>query len=155
MSASASFANVPGLTRTINATASDVLYITSDGGISSNANQLNGLSVVQIVLYDNGVPVNAGGFRQMTCTYIGAPNVCYWSFAVSMPASGLSHKLEVKAEDNGGGFPFSGSYTLEELELLRMGPVSIKRRVRMLGGDLLLESRPGQGASLEIRVPLN
>jgi signal transduction histidine kinase len=64
-------------------------------------------------------------------------------------------KLEVKAEDNGGGFPFSGSYTLEELELMRMGPVSIKRRVRMLGGDLLLESRPGQGASLEIRVPLS
>jgi signal transduction histidine kinase len=33
--------------------------------------------------------------------------------------------------------------------------VSIKRRVRMLGGELMLESRPGQGASLEIRVPLN
>src|SRR5579863_1274047 len=64
-------------------------------------------------------------------------------------------RLEVKAEDNGGGFPFSGAFTLEELELMRMGPVSIKRRVRMLGGDLLLESRPGQGASLEIRVPLN
>lgn len=63
-------------------------------------------------------------------------------------------KIEVKAEDNGGGFPFSGCYTLEELELMRMGPVSIKRRVRMLGGDLLLESRPGHGASLEIRVPL-
>ena len=63
-------------------------------------------------------------------------------------------KLEVKAEDNGGGFPFSGSYTLEELELMRMGPVSIKRRVRMLGGDLMLDSRPGHGASLEIRVPL-
>ena len=63
-------------------------------------------------------------------------------------------KLEVKAEDNGGGFPFSGSYTLEELELLRLGPVSIKRRVRMLGGDLMLDSRPGHGASLEIRVPL-
>lgn len=64
-------------------------------------------------------------------------------------------KIELKAEDNGGGFPFSGSYTLEELELMRMGPVSIKRRVRMLGGDLSLDSRPGHGASLEIRVPLN
>jgi signal transduction histidine kinase len=63
-------------------------------------------------------------------------------------------KLELKAEDNGGGFPFSGAFTLEELELMRMGPVSIKRRVRMLGGDMLLDSRPGQGASLEIRVPV-
>jgi signal transduction histidine kinase len=63
-------------------------------------------------------------------------------------------KLELRAEDNGGGFPFSGSFTLEEMELMHMGPVSIKRRVRMLGGDLMLESRPGQGSSLEIRVPL-
>ena len=63
-------------------------------------------------------------------------------------------KLEVRAEDNGGGFPFSGSFTLDEMELMRMGPVSIKRRVRMLGGDWMLESRPGQGSSLEIRVPL-
>jgi signal transduction histidine kinase len=73
--------------------------------------------------------------------------------AVSVGLRG--HKIEVKAEDNGGGFPFSGAFTLEELELMRMGPVSIKRRVRMLGGELMLESRPGQGASLEIRVPLN
>lgn len=63
-------------------------------------------------------------------------------------------KLEISAEDNGGGFPFSGSFNLEELELLRLGPVSIKRRVRMLGGDLQLESKPGQGASLQIRIPV-
>jgi signal transduction histidine kinase len=63
-------------------------------------------------------------------------------------------KLELRAEDNGGGFPFSGAFTLDELELLRAGPVSIKRRVKMLGGELLLESRPGQGSTLEIRVPL-
>jgi signal transduction histidine kinase len=37
---------------------------------------------------------------------------------------------------------------------LRLGPVSIKRRVRMLGGDLQLESRPGQGARMQIRVPV-
>jgi signal transduction histidine kinase len=63
-------------------------------------------------------------------------------------------KLEVRAEDNGGGFPFSGVFSLDELELLRTGPVSIKRRVRMLGGELVVDSRPGQGSSLEIRVPL-
>jgi signal transduction histidine kinase len=32
--------------------------------------------------------------------------------------------------------------------------VSIKRRVRMLGGEMMLDSRPGHGSSLEIRVPL-
>jgi len=73
--------------------------------------------------------------------------------AVSVGLRG--HKIEMKAEDNGGGFPFSGAFNLDELELMRMGPASIKRRVRMLGGDLLLQSSPGQGASLEISVPLN
>ncbi len=72
--------------------------------------------------------------------------------AVSVGLRG--RKIEMKAEDNGGGFPFSGAFTLDELELMRMGPASIRRRVRMLGGDLMLHSRPGQGASLEISVPL-
>ena len=66
------------------------------------------------------------------------------------------HRIEINAEDNGAGFPFSGSFNLDELELLRLGPVSIKRRVRMLGGDLQLDSRPGQGAeqALQIRIPV-
>ena len=63
-------------------------------------------------------------------------------------------RLEISAEDNGGGFPFSGSFNLDELELLRLGPVSIKRRVRMLGGEMQLDSKPGQGASLQIRIPV-
>ena len=73
---------------------------------------------------------------------------------VVISVSKHGQKLGVKAEDNGGGFPFSGSFSLDELELLRMGPVSIKRRVKMLGGELQLESRPGRGASMEIRVPV-
>ena len=63
-------------------------------------------------------------------------------------------RLEISVEDNGGGFPFSGSFSLEEMELLRLGPVSIKRRVRMLAGELQIESRPGHGASLQIRIPV-
>ena len=63
-------------------------------------------------------------------------------------------RLEISAEDNGGGFPFSGSFNLDELELLRLGPVSIKRRVRMLGGEMQLDSKPGKGASLQIRIPV-
>jgi signal transduction histidine kinase len=63
-------------------------------------------------------------------------------------------RLEISVEDNGGGFPFSGAFSLEELELLRLGPVSIKRRVRMLNGDLMLDSRPAQGAKLDIRIPV-
>ena len=72
--------------------------------------------------------------------------------ALTLGASGK--KLELRAEDNGGGFPFGGSFTLDEMELMRMGPVSIKRRVRMMGGELILHSRPGQGSTLEVRFPL-
>ncbi len=62
--------------------------------------------------------------------------------------------FELSIEDDGTGFPFSGAYTLEELELLRLGPVSIRRRVRILGGEMMLDSQPGKGASLKIRVPV-
>jgi signal transduction histidine kinase len=62
--------------------------------------------------------------------------------------------LEISVDDNGHGFPFAGSYTLEELDLLRLGPASLKRRARVLNADLLLESRPGRGASLKYRIPL-
>lgn len=63
-------------------------------------------------------------------------------------------KLNLAIDDNGAGFRFGGRFTLEELDALQMGPRSIKQRVRSLGGDLTLESNPGQGANLRITVPL-
>lgn len=61
--------------------------------------------------------------------------------------------VEILIQDDGSGFDFSGTYSLEELDLLRLGPESIKRRVRTLGGELVVESRPGFGAGLKIRIP--
>ena len=62
--------------------------------------------------------------------------------------------LEMSVDDNGRGFHFSGTYTLEELELLRLGPASLKRRARSLNAEVTLESRPGRGAGLKFRIPL-
>ena len=62
-------------------------------------------------------------------------------------------QLEISVDDNGRGFHFSGTYSLEELELLQLGPASLKRRARSLNGELLLESRPGQGVGLKMRIP--
>ena len=62
--------------------------------------------------------------------------------------------LEISVDDNGHGFNFAGTYSLEELELLRLGPASLKRRARGLNADLLLESRPGRGAGVKFRIPL-
>jgi signal transduction histidine kinase len=61
--------------------------------------------------------------------------------------------IQLEVEDDGRGFPFSGAFGLDELELLRTGPESIKRRVRSLNGDLTVDSRPGGGAALRFRIP--
>ncbi|HEY6341615.1 MAG TPA: histidine kinase [Bryobacteraceae bacterium] len=62
--------------------------------------------------------------------------------------------LRISVQDNGSGFPFSGALDLDELDRQRLGPISIKRRVRLLDGKLRIESRPGEGAKLEIGVPV-
>jgi len=62
--------------------------------------------------------------------------------------------LEISVDDNGHGFNFAGAYSLDELELLRLGPASLKRRARSLNADLLLESRPGSGTGIKFRIPL-
>jgi signal transduction histidine kinase len=62
--------------------------------------------------------------------------------------------IQLSIEDDGRGFPFAGSFSLEDLEMLGLGPGSIRRRVRSLNGDLTVESRPGRGAVLQIRVPV-
>ena len=62
--------------------------------------------------------------------------------------------LEISVDDNGHGFNFAGTYTLEELEMLRLGPASLKRRARSLNADLQLDSHPGHGTGLKFRIPL-
>lgn len=71
---------------------------------------------------------------------------------VAVSVNKVDGVLEISIEDNGKGFPFSGRYTLEELELLRLGPGSIKSRVKTLGAELLLDSKPSQGACVKIRL---
>lgn len=56
-------------------------------------------------------------------------------------------------EDDGKGFPFSGRFTQDELEQMGKGPMIIKERVRLIAGSLTVESNPGVGTRLEIKVP--
>jgi signal transduction histidine kinase len=62
-------------------------------------------------------------------------------------------KWTVVIEDNGNGFPFAGRVTHAELDALGKGPVVIKERVRLIAGELTIESNPGRGARLEINIP--
>jgi len=73
---------------------------------------------------------------------------------VAVSLEKAANGLEISIEDNGHGFAFSGSYSLEELELLRLGPASLKRRARSLNADMQLDSRPGRGTGLKVRIPL-
>ena len=57
-------------------------------------------------------------------------------------------------DDDGRGFPFTGRLTPADQEHTRHGPAVIKERVRLLGGELTVESDPGRGARLEITFPV-
>jgi signal transduction histidine kinase len=63
-------------------------------------------------------------------------------------------RLVLVVDDNGEGFSFAGRFTGDELDRLRLGPISIKERARTMGGVLTVESNPGHGARLTIEVPL-
>jgi signal transduction histidine kinase len=60
---------------------------------------------------------------------------------------------QLTIEDNGRGFPFTGRLSQQELEELGKGPMVIRERVRLIEGELTIESNPSRGARLEIGVP--
>jgi two-component system, NarL family, sensor histidine kinase DegS len=59
----------------------------------------------------------------------------------------------LSVEDDGRGFPFAGRYTQAELEAMGKGPVVIRERVRLIAGELTVESDPSRGSRLEVTVP--
>ncbi|MGB9071699.1 MAG: sensor histidine kinase [Terriglobales bacterium] len=62
-------------------------------------------------------------------------------------------RLQLTVEDDGRGFGFSGRLPEAELEAAGKGPLVIRERVRLLGGELTVESNPGHGARLEVCIP--
>jgi signal transduction histidine kinase len=61
------------------------------------------------------------------------------------------HKLLIA--DDGQGFGFRGRVTQSQLDATHRGPGVIKERVRLIGGELTIESSPDHGARLEITIP--
>jgi signal transduction histidine kinase len=66
-----------------------------------------------------------------------------------------AQRWSLTMEDDGKGFPFGGRYNQDQLEEAGKGPMIIKERVRLIAGELTVESNPGQGTRLEISVPRN
>ena len=56
-------------------------------------------------------------------------------------------------DDDGRGFEFCGRFSHSDLERAHQGPLIIHERVRAIGGELSIDTRPGRGARLEIKIP--
>jgi signal transduction histidine kinase len=62
-------------------------------------------------------------------------------------------RWQLTIEDDGQGFPFAGRFSQVELEAMGKGPLVIRERVRLIEGELTVESNPSRGARLEVTVP--
>jgi signal transduction histidine kinase len=70
---------------------------------------------------------------------------------VRLAANGQRWNLTI--EDDGKGFSFTGRLGQQELDETGRGPMIIKERVRLIAGQLTVESNPGQGVRLEVSIP--
>jgi signal transduction histidine kinase len=64
----------------------------------------------------------------------------------------VGENWELIVEDDGAGFPFAGRVSQSELDSAGRGPAIIRERVRLIHGELTIESKPGQGSRVEIVV---
>ncbi|MGH9528791.1 MAG: sensor histidine kinase [Terriglobales bacterium] len=64
-----------------------------------------------------------------------------------------AERWQLIIEDDGAGFSFAGRFTHAELDDQGKGPVVIRERVRLIEGELTLESTPGRGSRLEVSIP--
>lgn len=62
---------------------------------------------------------------------------------------------ELIIEDDGAGFPFTGRLSHPELDNVPYAPAVIRERVKLIEGHLTIESRPGRGSRVEVRVAQN
>jgi signal transduction histidine kinase len=62
-------------------------------------------------------------------------------------------RCRLSVDDDGCGFEFSGRLSDHEMDQQRQGPVIIRERARAMGATLAIESRPGEGARLELMLP--
>lgn len=72
---------------------------------------------------------------------------------VRVKVSTDNSRIRIEVADNGAGFPFHGSMTLEKIRESGIGPSMLAERVTALNGDLAVESS-GTGATVRMSVPL-
>jgi len=60
---------------------------------------------------------------------------------------------QIDVTDNGRGFPFHGQYDLKALDTMGLGPITLRHRLRTLGGNLVIDSSPS-GSRVEMVLPI-
>jgi signal transduction histidine kinase len=73
--------------------------------------------------------------------------------AVITLSEGRAGQYKLSIGDDGEGFGFRGRVTHTQLDESHRGPGVIKERVRLIGGELTIDSNPGHGSRLEITIP--
>jgi signal transduction histidine kinase len=68
-------------------------------------------------------------------------------------SEGRAGQYKLSIGDDGQGFGFRGRVTHTQLDESHRGPGVIKERVRLIGGELTIDSNPGHGSRLEITIP--
>jgi signal transduction histidine kinase len=74
---------------------------------------------------------------------------------VTVRSAVRQRRLVLSIEDNGRGFAFAGVRTSADLRAAGAGPRSILERLRAIGGEMTIDSKPGVGSSVEVAVPLD
>ncbi len=65
----------------------------------------------------------------------------------------LADSLTVEVEDNGRGFPMDGR-RIPSIRNAGLGLLGIRERVAAVGGTLAIDSAPGHGTRLAVRIPM-
>jgi len=65
----------------------------------------------------------------------------------------LPHAIGLRIEDNGDGFAPEAVNNKDNQH--RLGLISMQERAEMLGGSLIVQSNPGQGTSVQVRIPFD
>lgn len=90
---------VPGLTTTVTVPANSVVHVHTDGGIQSTGATSTTFSVVDVILYVDGVATTSGGQRRVAIANTSslAQLIGNWSFDHTYTLTPGSHTFEVKA----------------------------------------------------------
>lgn len=72
---------------------------------------------------------------------------------VSVSLNCVNNSFEICVEDNGSGFD-AAEVLLQGNKNNCVGLFSIKQRIEYLGGRMIIDSRPGEGSCITLRIPL-